>query len=165
MAAVTYTTRKGKKFYLRKRQTKSGKPRYVFMRESGPDALSRIPQGYEVVESIQGVVSCRKRKAQPISDLELRAVRSVLARHPHLMRCRAAAKRSTIEIYEPNGPTRYDAVMRFVLVDKASRNFSAERMCYRSWCDGWRSLHRTGPLRELAEAFVPHIGRESFYEL
>ncbi len=54
---------------------------------------------------------------------------------------------------------------RFVLVDRKARHFSVERMCYRSWHDGWLSLEKTGPLEELAEKYLPHLTQESFYDL
>ena len=55
--------------------------------------------------------------------------------------------------------------MRFVLVDRKQRLFRVERACYRPWHDGRLSLERTGPLSELADEYLPHLCRESFFEL
>ncbi len=60
---------------------------------------------------------------------------------------------------------RYTPVFRFTLVDPVEREYLAERMCYRSWVDGWLSLNDVGTLRELSRRYLPHLGRESFYEL
>jgi histone H3/H4 len=188
----TYTNRKGKKLYLRKRYTRAGQLRYVFNKEPGDDCITSVPEGWEIAENIHGQVTLRKIKPRPISELEVRTVQRILRSHLHLHRCRAAAKGKTIEVYEPiktsfddviegktrllgwnedrlrryeNAHTSYCPEMRFVLVDKKLRRFSVERMCYRSWVDGWMSLDREGSLEELAEEFLPHLTRESFFEL
>ena len=54
--------------------------------------------------------------------------------------------------------------MRFVLVDRSLREFEAQRMCYRSSIDGWLALDR-GRLRDMAQKYIVHLGRESFFEL
>lgn len=189
---VSYTNRKGQTFYLHQRQRADGRSSYVFMKQLSDTAMSEVPKGYEIVEGVHGQVSLRKKGPRPITELELRAVRRVLEAHQHLYLCRAADNGKTIEIYEPrnepldgiNHPlgwgqgwsterlreynerrSEYWAQMRFVLVDRHKRLFRVERMCYKSWHDGWLSLERTGPLSELAEEFLPHLCRESFFEL
>ncbi len=189
---VRYTNRKGQTFYLHQRQRADGRTCYVFMKKASETAMVKVPEGYDIVEGIHGQVSLRKRGPRPISDLELRAVRRVLEAHEHLQLCRAADKGKTIEIYEPrnepldgkNHPlgwgrgwsaeqlreynerrAEYWPQMRFVLVDRKKRLFRVERMCYRSWHDGWLSLERTGPISELAEEYLPHLCCESFFEL
>jgi hypothetical protein len=63
----------------------------------------------------------------------------------------------------------YMPVMRFTLKravkGAAARLFDVERYCYRGSVDGW--IHLDGPKKfaELAEKFLPHIGRDSFFEL
>jgi hypothetical protein len=192
---VTYTNRRDQTFYLHQRCTRNGKICYRFIGEPGQGGISKIPEGYEIVESVNGVVSLRKIKPRPITDLELGIVRRVLEKHPHLHRCRMDVKGKTIYVYEARKSTLfentyrdsflgwcsgwttekvgeyerrnidYDPVMRFVLVDRKARLFRIERMCYHSWHDGWLSLKQIGTLEQLAEEFLPHITRESFYEL
>ena len=55
-------------------------------------------------------------------------------------------------------------MLRFILADRGSRQFEAQRMCYRSSMEGWISLG-AGSLGEMARAYVPHLGRETFFEL
>lgn len=57
----------------------------------------------------------------------------------------------------------YSPVMRFSLVDKRRREFTAARMTYSGY-GGWRKL-RTMGLPEALERYIPHLGKESFYEL
>lgn len=193
---VAYTNRKGQTFYLHKRPARTGRTCYVFMKQPSEGPVSEIPEGYEIVEGVNGNVSLRKIKPRPISDLELQTVRRLLDKDPHLHLCRVAAKGKTIEVYEPRKGSLFEShfgknsflgwgadwttervceynlrhadytpTMRFVLVDRTSRQFRIERMCYRSWHDGWLSLDRTGSLEQLAEEFLPHLSRESFYDL
>ena len=57
----------------------------------------------------------------------------------------------------------YDPQLRFVLVGAADRTFCAERMTYRG-DGGWWFL-AAGPLAALAKRYLPHLGKESFFEL
>ncbi|MBN1402804.1 MAG: hypothetical protein JXA74_18320, partial [Anaerolineae bacterium] len=61
--------------------------------------------------------------------------------------------------------SRFDAVMRFTLVDREKRLFRAERMCYRSSLYGWLVLARSKPIDELARRYIPALGTERFFEL
>ena|SRR5436305_10732868 len=63
--------------------------------------------------------------------------------------------------------THYTPVLRFTLIDPRERWFRAERMCYRSSVDGWLELLNTrpGPVAELAQALIPTLGTDDFFEL
>jgi hypothetical protein len=62
---------------------------------------------------------------------------------------------------------QYAPVLRFNLLDPAQRRFGVERMCYRGSIDGWLELMQwgPGPVAELADALVPTLGTDQFYEL
>ncbi|MBI4565137.1 MAG: hypothetical protein HY716_10640 [Planctomycetes bacterium] len=177
---LPYTNRKGYTYHLYKTSTKTGKPRYVFSRALSKDALREVPPGYRIVESINGVVSLAKAGASPIAEEEIRIVRSALARDPRLARYGVEARKKALVVFEPIGglgadmaefgrltglPVQYAPVFRFTLVDEAKREFLAERMCYRASVDGWLPLNDVGTIRKLARRYLPHLGRESFYEL
>jgi hypothetical protein len=66
--AVTYTNRKGTTYSLCRGVTKTGKTRYFFAREPVNEPVEKVPEGYEISESVNGVVSLAK-------------VRSALAEH------------------------------------------------------------------------------------
>ena len=57
---VAYTNRKGTRYYLCQGRTKTGKIRYYFAREPCEDAVTAIPAGYVVEESVNGIVSLSK---------------------------------------------------------------------------------------------------------
>ena len=62
--AFTYTNSKGTKYYLHGRTTelKSGKSRtlYFFSKEEKEGALDKVPEGYEVSESRNGLPVLKK---------------------------------------------------------------------------------------------------------
>jgi hypothetical protein len=62
---------------------------------------------------------------------------------------------------------QYAPVLRFNLLDPAQRRFGVERMCYRGSIDGWLELMQwgPGPVAELADALIPTLGTDQFYEL
>ena len=61
--------------------------------------------------------------------------------------------------------SRYEKMMRFLLLDPEQRLFLVERWCFRSSSDGWFYLAGPAPLAELVDRYVEHLGEESFYEL
>jgi hypothetical protein len=191
---ITYTNRKGVTYHLCAIKTKRGNTRYVFAREPKGEPLDAVPDGWEIRESVNGLVSLGKERAQVIRDDELAAVRAALARHPHSEDYRAAIKDDTVMIYERSGPNadaliealsrfvpaervrtahaytaqraNYEPVMRFRLRNEATRRFTAERMSY-SGRGGWRDLHlvSAAPIDELADRLVPKLGTDAFFNL
>jgi hypothetical protein len=63
------------------------------------------------------------------------------------------------------GRTMYSKMMRFVLTDEKSRFFAAERWCFLGSIDDWFFLATGKTLSDLIEKYVPHLGKESFFEL
>lgn len=60
---------------------------------------------------------------------------------------------------------RYAPVLRFTLADASRRDFDVHRWCYRSRINGWRDLHRHGPVLQLAREVIPTLGTDDFFEL
>ena len=176
---VTYTNRKGVTYYLCQGVTKTGKPRYYFAREPQGDPLERIPAGYMISESVNGIVSLVKARPAQIVPDEVAAVESVVRRHPKSRNYRVGIKQNRIEVYERVGPdadnlapifrelgvmgpglterlqarldqtAQFAPVMRFILKDTKQRIFQAQRMCYRGSIDGFIDLH--GELGSIGE--------------
>jgi hypothetical protein len=159
----------------------------------GEGALTAMPVGYEVAESINGVVSVRRRtgEASQISEADVQIVRTAVAKRPHLSRQVVEHKGDAI-IHEPEGgpldmdgladamhvegfarrrleafmarrPTRYTPVVTFEPASPVGNDDVASRMTYRGH-GGWMLLS-SGPLAQLVRRLVAEIGRESFFEL
>src|SRR5262249_39385965 len=185
--AVNYTNRKGGTYTLYQGQTKTGKPRYYFGRQgqSQGEAVTELPPGYTISESVNGVVSLVKDRPALIQPEEVAAIEEAVRQHPQVRRYRIAVKGNRIEIYEQVGPSydtlvdklhltgpfdpdlprklqsleerhaQYTPVLRFTLLDPVGRCFGVERMCYLESIDGWLELPQSGPVAELARALVP----------
>lgn len=192
---IIYTNRKGVTYTLCQSVTKTGKPRYFFAREPQGEPVEAIPEGYEIRESVNGVVSLAKVRPGHILAEEVAVVAAAIQQHPRSRNYRLDVKPDRIDIYElvSGGMDdvlaifddvltselraeirvdrerygQYIAEMRFILTDEERRLFRAERMCYRSSVDGWRPLRTIGtaPVEELARRLVPMLGTDAFFEL
>jgi hypothetical protein len=171
---VTYTNRKGKTYILCQGTTKSGNPWYYFALEPKGEPLDEVPEGYEIRESVNGIVSLAKIRPQKILPEELADVEAAVARHRKAKNYRVRVKDDQIVIYTRSGPdakdlaflfvsagpmaarraaeleeslnksARFKAEMRFVLDDEEKRIFHAERWCYKGSIDDWIELHARG---------------------
>jgi hypothetical protein len=59
----------------------------------------------------------------------------------------------------------FHQILRFTLTDAEARRFQAERWCFLGSIDTWFPLKFGEPLKKLMARYVPHLGRESFYDL
>jgi hypothetical protein len=193
---VTYTNRKGFTYFLCKGITKTGKPRYYFAREQKGQLVDEIPQGFQIQESVNGIVSLVKTRPQLILPKEISSVEAVLKRHPKGNYYRISIKKNQIIIYERLGPdadtlldifgqaglftprkskeqveeflnrsAQYTPVMRFILDDRKTRQYHAERWSYYGNIDDWIYAGHSGGIGELAKKLIPTLGTDKFYEL
>ena len=192
---VTYTNRKGVTYFLNKGVTKTGKPRYTFAREEKNEPVDVLPEGYEIEESINGVVSLVKSRPRLISLEEVAVAQSALDEHPKSRNYRLAIKREHILIYEGISGnldalesifgnlglskkqvreqlqaeleryTQFTPVMRFVLDDHETRDFHAERWRYGGANEGWIFAGHSGKIDHLAKRLIPYLGTDDFYAL
>jgi hypothetical protein len=101
---VTYTNRKGHTYYLCVGMTKTGKLRYYFSRQPKDGSPEKIPEGYRISESVNGVVSLVKDQPPLILPQEIACVKTALDRHPKGRDYRVDVKKNQIMIYERLGP-------------------------------------------------------------
>ena len=102
-SGVNYTNRKGILYHLGQGETKTGKTRYFFSPRAPENPVSRVPEGFEIAESVNGVVSLRGLAAQLTRPEELRLIQAELGRHPRSKSHRADSARDAITVYEPFG--------------------------------------------------------------
>jgi len=192
---ITYTNRKGITYYLCRGSTKAGKPRHYFAREPKGVPVEEIPPGWEIRESVNGVVSLAKKRPLQLLPEEIQAVGVAVLRHPKARNYRVDAKQDRITVFERVGPdvddlapglrqigllmgeqadrlqellderARFKPVMRFVLVDEKLRMFVAERMSYRGGTEKWMHVGPARAVEELARQLIPHLGTDRFFEL
>jgi hypothetical protein len=192
---IFYTNRKGSTFFLCQGRTKTGKVRYYFSREPKGEEIEQIPSGYEISESVNGVVSLVKVRPRLIPVEEVALVEEALKRHSNGSNYRVGVKHDQIIIYEGYGPdvegilalfgkniprptgaieklkaemeryTRFAPVMRFILTDPEKRIYAAERWCYSGSIDDWIGVGEPGKLERLARRLIPTLGTDEFFEL
>ncbi len=193
-SALSYANRRGDVYYLHAGKTKTGKARYFVAKTVGGGALAAMPRGFQFTESVNAVVSVARfdphARAVPAQDLDL--VRADLARHPHLRFHRADAVKGEIVVFEPIGAftvdgiaaiaaahrmdpewvqrrmaglrarTQYAPVMKFA--PAGADGYCAKRMTYRG-SGGWSWPLAHGPLEDLLDQHLRHIGTETFFDL
>lgn len=98
--AVTYTNRKDRTYYLCQALTKTGKPRYYFAREPRDTLVEEIPEGYEIRESVNCVVSLGKVRVILLLDEEIDTVNKAVQEHPKAKDFRVDVKSKQIIICE-----------------------------------------------------------------
>ena len=190
---VTYTNRKGYTYFLCRGTTKTGKPRYSFAREIKGEPVEEIPAGYEISESVNGIVSLVKKRLSQIRPEEIATVEAAVARHPKHHNYRVNARHDRIDVYERAGPdpdelanqlggiisgldrlkeimdrrAQFTPVLRFTLrmTDAQKRTFGVQRMCYLGSIDDWIDIGAMGPVDELARDLIPKLGSDRFFEL
>jgi len=101
---VTYTNRKGRTYFLCQGTTKTGKPRYHFTREPEGKVAEKVPEGYEIRESVNGIVSLVKARPALLSKREINTVKTAIHAHPKAGRYRVDVRSNQITIYEHVGP-------------------------------------------------------------
>ena len=192
---VTYTNRKGKTYYLCRGVTKTGKPRYYCATSPKGEPVEQIPDGYEIRESVNGVVSLAKKRPAQILPEERAAVETAIKRHPKTRNYRIDVKGKHIVVYERTGAgidtlspmlrrigdvslgaveklqsfldetAHYAPVMRFTLSDEEKRTFYTERWCYLGRIDDWIDIGPGGPVYLLAQRFIPLLGTDALYDV
>ncbi len=191
--AFTYTNRLGRTFHLCAVNSRHGGRRLVMASSPLGEPLPALPAGWEVAESVNGTVSVRRAGNLRVTPQEIEQVRAALSAVPRLRAYRVDARGQEIVVHEPQTPNpkdevqrtasemgvapaalqrtldarprRYGPVLRFVLSDAQARLFTAHRWCWRGSVDGWLGLGDQSRLDELLTKYLPHLGRDSFYEL
>ena len=193
--SLEYDSRRGDKYLLQAGKTKTGKPKYWFGRKLTGTPLEAIPEGYEIDERPEnGQVLLRKIARSPISPIEKELLAEGIRRLAGLKNFWIDLQDKSLVVYLPDRSERevsqligelmgrypsnmadiedrmmaranYTKMMRFTLFDEDQRLFTVDRWCFRGSIDDWFWLAPPAPLHDLIEKYVPHLGKESFYEL
>lgn len=187
-----YINRKKEAYYLFKKPTKTGRVRYYFsktQKEGTP--VNHLPEAYEVYENPNAVVFLRKKQAPVITREEIAVIDQGMRKYCHLLHYIIDVKKNIIRVFIPDqnveGLTNlisknysvtksaiqealenvltYSPVMQFVLKDKNERLFQTERYCYLGRIDDWIQIGFPDSLPKLAEIYLQHIDKDSFFEL
>lgn len=190
-----YLNRRGERYYLLQGTTRTGKPRYYVSRKAGGVPVEQVPEGYEIYEHPErGLVSVRKVRPSRVLPVERERLTQWTRQFAGTEYFFVDVQADSLVIYTPASDlaqtmstmsqlfgsfpggaaaardwlarqAMYSAMFRFTLADEAKRLFSAERWCFRGSIDDWFPLSGPQPLETLARKYLPHLNRESFFEL
>lgn len=168
---------------------------YFAREPKGKQPVEHIPEGHEIRESVNGTVSLAKIRPVEILPEEVAAVEAAIRRHPQAYNYRVDVKGNRIVIYERVGAdpeelihkmrqfglvipergarlretldrhARFSPVMRFILLNEATRTFCAERWCYLGSIDDWISVGPMGSVDQLARQLIQKLGTDALFEL
>jgi hypothetical protein len=160
----------------------------------GRRVVEALPAGWEISESVNGVVSLVRERVQRLLPGEVAVVEEAVRRHPKAHNYRVNVRPDRLEIYESTGPdldgllsglkgagllprakeadlrtvledrAQYAPVLRFILQEEEARVFRAERWHYSGSIDDWIFV-ATGAIEQLARRMIPALGTDAFFEL
>jgi hypothetical protein len=187
--AFTYTTRRGKTYYLHTGPKRGGGIQHYVSADPAGSVAEAVPEGFEIHETPNGQVYVRKKKPARIQPTELELVEGELQKR-QTTQCCYLAEVSDEKIIIHEGNTRigtlreinmrysaseleeyairnahYVPVMRFVLQYESKRVFRPERYCFRGGVEDRISIGEPDQLGKITSKFLKHLGRDSIYEL
>lgn len=173
-----YTNSSGRCFYIHQRTNKNGTACYYLSSKREGNLIPEIPEGYEVWEHPEtSGVFLRKKTDCLITKTENEYLHTSMEKLSRVKLFKIDIRKNEIVIYTSEVPDRhsalsdlhffrpYQAMLRFTLEDKEKRLFSADRWCFSGSIDGWLNLYDCSTLEYLCKKLLPHLGRESFYDL
>lgn len=191
--SVTHINRKGKTYHLHIGKTKTGKDKYYFSLKSSGTLAETIPIGYEIYENPNAQVFLRIIQPKLITDIEKAIVEKGMKEYSTIKDHLIDIKKDTITIHTSdqdsdelsgilqslarfhppkvpidrilNETLTFTPMLRFILTDEESREFTAERFCFKGRIDDWITIGGPDSLKNLIKRFVKHLGQESFFEL
>jgi hypothetical protein len=185
---VTHKSRTGKTYYLHKGAKRGGGSQFYFSTKSTGDLADRVPDGFEVYETVNGQVFLRRQQPVLIKDEERDRIARGIAALRRKSRYKIEVRADVITIHESadrdpgwiaylaphlsaaaleaseERTAHYQAVLRFTLLDPSRRIFAPERYCFRG-TEGWINIGVPDTLTKLAAKYLKHLGRDSIYEL
>ena len=156
--------------------------------------MEEIPDGYEISESVNGIVSLVRERVQKLLPEEVAAVEEAVRRHPRARNYRVNVRHDRIEVCEKAGldlddllsslkelgcrtegrqaglqrvlddRAQFPPVLQFIREHEETRVYRAERWCYSGNIDGWLFVD-TGPMEQMARRMIPTLGTDAFFEL
>lgn len=180
-----HISRDGKAYYLRCSLTKSGIKKYIFSTTNSKDCITAIPDGYEIYEPPNGNIFLRRIIKEPLAQEEMLIIHDIMAKH-----CKGAqyildVKKNGMGIYvdEKYGNSKnslelaylsinvsgyrkiiYDPCFR-ISKDDSNNEYIIERFCFLGKVNDWMYIEKGKNLKKLCEKYIPHIGKESFFEI
>ena len=192
--ALQFINRRGEVYYINAKGSGNKKAFSASRKPSGVP-LNSLPEGYEIYERPESAqVFVRRIKPTLILPAEHQRVQDAIRKLARLDHFIVDVENTSLVVYITDAErdvslvlmteiasmtadqmqsakafmlthARYEKMMRFKLVEKNQRRFNAERWCFVSGIEDWYFLDGDKPLADLLQVYIPHLGKESFFEL
>lgn len=193
--ALEHTNRQGETYYLLQGKTKTGKPKYYVSRKPDGVPVDEMPEGFEFYENpMRGLVSVRRIRPSNVLPLERAFLEQKMRELTGIEVFRVEIDADRLVVYTPEMSSaeanflvrklagdfpiprerlqvwaegqRLQPMLAFSLVDEEKRLFRVARWCFLGSIDGWFPMSSgSKSLERQAERFLPHLEKESFFEL
>jgi hypothetical protein len=183
--AKGFTNRKGKTYFIKKRKTKTGKTSYTMTLKESKDCVDEEPKGYEVHELPEnGQLVIRKKIPMVYNLKEVHIIKSTLKKNETISDFKLDIRGEEIIIYISEISEldflsgfggllgnkiglikNYEARMKLIKTDNETDRYAIQRFCYRGSIDDWITIGISTNLSKLAEKYIYHLGKESYFEL
>ena len=185
---IIHRSRTGKTYYLHTGPKRGGGVQHFFSTKPEGSLAERVPEGFEIHETVNGQVYLRREQPKLIREEELESLRRRLTALRAGHRYKVEVRGDTVTVHESgsdlgflcevaphlSSPERdriserfahYQPILRFILADAERRLFAPERYCFRGSVDDWIPIGPPEKLEKLAAKYLKHLGQDSFYEL
>lgn len=190
--SISFSNVKEKKYFIKKKLTKKGNTTYCMTKKEDEKCLDKIPEGYEVFEKYDsGMMFIRKVKDRLFDEDEIKLIESELKKNETVLDFRLDINGDTIKIYtvedDPFTDSKKDdgsflsrfrndnmihLLRRFeermkikIEKEEGEKIYVLERFCYRGRIDDWIAIGYDDELKLLAKEYLPHLGKESYFNL
>lgn len=191
---LEYENRRGDRYYVLEGKTKTGKPKFYCAKKPNGLRVEDLPEGWELHENPRdAIVTVRRVRPSHILPADRESLNKWVFRYAGILYAIVEVEDDSLVVYtpdiDPNTPfevlsmacesrrrpeavrewvlrrANYSPMFRFRLTNPDTRAFCVDRWCFRGSVDGWYCLSGTESLAELAREFLPHLDKESFFEL
>src|SRR5215212_8288776 len=100
---IVHTSRTGKQYYLHTGPKRGGGVQHFFSTDPAGSLAERVPEGFEIYESINGQVLLRRQKPQLIRADEMACIEQRLSKLRTINLYKVEARGNTLTIFESAG--------------------------------------------------------------
>jgi hypothetical protein len=191
---LEYVNRCGERYFVLHGKTPKGNAKYYCSKKAGENSVQQLPEGFELRENPQtGQVTVRKKRSSPLLPFERELLVRIIETRSKVKHAIVDVDGKSLVVYTPDTDadaavrimsimigsiedasslqdeivrhSSYSPMMRFTLTNPEERLFSLERWCFSGSIDDWIYIAGDRHLDELASAYAPHLGQDSFFEM
>ena len=185
--AIIFKNQRKENYYIKSKLTKTGKTTYFLTKKMDKDCLDFMPEAYEVFEKYDSrMMFIRKAMPKQFSEKELKIIENELKKNKSIVDFKLDSYGDEVKIYvaeeneisERLGMSSFDMkrlsaflknfseLMKIKVVSiDGNKSYEVMRFCFRGSIDDWITIGWDTDLKKLAQQYLIHLGKESYYDL